>query len=126
MKNFLFLILCIVTLTAYANVERTDVLHAVYTVDGIDFNFDKFYADAEVLKAESNFPILDYQDDIFNPDNHEYLLEVLWNMDVYLTVDNIVDVQYEFTHRYYDTCTENNQQWFKWYRDAVYYNISSH
>ena len=88
-----------------------------YTVENMDFDFDKWYEDANVIKKSCNFPDVSWEDDVFNPNNQEYLLEVCFNEDIY--PDNIhpVELQYLFIERYYGTCTEKSQEWFDWYKE---------
>lgn len=89
----------------------------LYTVENIDFDFDKWYQDADSLKADCNFPDIYWEDDIFNPDNRDYLLEVCYNNNIY--PDNIspLDLQWLFIHRYYSTCQVRTCEWFMWYSD---------
>lgn len=89
----------------------------LYTVDNIDFDFEKWYASADTIKANCNFPIIAWEDDIFNPENQEYLLEVCFNKDIYPDNINPLDLQWLFIHRYYDSCYNVSKDWYIWYTD---------
>ncbi len=69
------------------------------------------------LTADSSFPNrLDWVDNVFNPENEQFISEVFFNhfydwnpCDVDPTV-----VQYYFVERYYSTCTKSTQRWYRW------------
>jgi hypothetical protein len=83
----------------------------------MDFNFEKWYDAADDIKSEYNFPIIAGEDDVFNPDNYEWLVELCFNKDIYPDNFNPVELQYLFIERYYDSCYNVTKDWYLWYKD---------
>ena len=52
----------------------------------------------------------DWEDSICNPDNLEYIIEVVENYN--LQQDDLFLIQYFFVERYYETCTPKTREWF--------------
>ena len=74
----------------------------------------EWYENATAIKDSVNFPVIDYRDDIFNPDNYEYVAEVIFNeYDSPNDIKPIV-LQYLFIERYLDSCELISQEWYDW------------
>ena len=89
----------------------------------VALDFENWYQNAQTIKEVSNFPVIDYADDIFNPENQEYVIEVIFNeMSSYTEeeIDPIV-LQYLFIERYYDTCTKSTCEWYDWMTEYLEY-----
>ena len=89
----------------------------LYTVDNINFDFEKWYASADTIKANCNFPIITWEDDVFNPENQEFLLEVCFDNNIYPDNVDPVELQYLFVERYSGTCHAVTEGWYIWYTD---------
>ena len=84
------------------------------------FNYQKdWYSQSDQIMDYYNFPRdIDWDDNILNPDNYDYLVETIYNIGIDNPLEiNPVELQYLFVERYYDTCTENSQEWFDWYKE---------
>lgn len=57
---------------------------------------------------------VDWADDVNNPDNLEYVMEVYSNYFDDVPLESIIfdDMQLMFVIRYYSTCTERTKTWF--------------
>lgn len=57
---------------------------------------------------------VDWADDVNNPDNLEYVMEVYSNYFDDIPLEDILfdDMQLMFVFRYYNTCTERTKKWF--------------
>ena len=86
------------------------------------FSYKSWYESAEEIMIISNFPIaIAWEDNILNKDNHEFLVEVLFDNNLMdPSVVDPVTLQYLFIERYYDSCSAITQEWFIWYED---YNV---
>lgn len=78
----------------------------------------KFYEYSYIIKDSECLPA--WEDNIFNIDNEEYLVEVLFNYFEfnYLEeeiLENWMQVQYNFIRRYQNTCKKKSLIWIKWY-----------
>ncbi|NCD00367.1 MAG: hypothetical protein EOL95_11810 [Bacteroidia bacterium] len=82
----------------------------------VAINFQDWYQNAQTIKEASNFPVIDWNDDIFNPTNEEYVVEVLFNNFSGYTADEIepIVLQYHFIERYYDSCSKSTCEWYDW------------
>ena len=77
-----------------------------------DFYEYSYLEDSEYLPA--------WEDNIFNTDNEEYLVEVLFNYFEEITIERILDnweyIQYQFIIRYEETCKKESLDWVEWYK----------
>ena len=79
---------------------------------------NKFYEYSYLIEDSEYLPA--WEDNIFNIDNEEYLVEVLFNyLEEEITIDKIIknwmQVQYYFIRRYQETCKKKSLIWIKWY-----------
>ena len=84
------------------------------------FNYQKdWYSQSTQIMDYYNFPKgIDWEDNVFNPDNYDYLVETLYNIGIDNPLQmNVVELQYLFIERYYGTCNENTQEWYDWYTE---------
>lgn len=91
-----------------------------YPVIEEGFNYQKdWYSQSDVIMDYCNFPKeIAWDDNIFNPDNHEYLIETIYNIgiDNPLEID-CIELQYLFTERYLGTHKIETEKWYYWYKE---------
>ena len=85
---------------------------------GFNYQID-WYNQSTNIMEDSNFPrYISWEDNIFNHENYEYLVEVLFQNNLVTPIDiDATMLQYLFVCRYYDCCTDNTRQWYDWYKE---------
>lgn len=84
------------------------------------FNYQKdWYSQSNQIMDYYNFPRqINWDDNILNPDNYDYLIETIYNIGIDNPLKiNVIELQYLFIERYFDTCQEISQEWFDWYKE---------
>ena len=94
------------------------VVIIVFSPDANAQELSKFYEYSYIIKDSECLPA--WEDNIFNIDNEEYLVEVLFNyLEEEITIEEILEnwmqVQYYFIRRYQDSCKKKSLIWIKWY-----------
>ena len=98
-----FMIIIMIIFSPSAKAQELSVLYEHYYL----------IKDAEYLPA--------WEDNVFNLENEEYLVEVLFNyFEKNMTVPEIIDnwehIQYLFIIRYKETCKKESLDWAEWYK----------
>ena len=85
---------------------------------GFNYQTD-WYSQSTQIMDYYNFPKgISWEDNIFNDENYDYLIETIYNIGIDNPLQiNVIELQYLFIQRYYDSCTNNSQDWYNWYKE---------